>query len=104
MESRAARDILYMNYYIYFLTNKTNAVLYIGVTNDLRRRLLEHKNEVVEGFTKRYHVHKLIYYELYKHPQDAIVREKQLKKWTREKKNNLVASYNPQWEEITDIR
>ncbi|MBQ8351887.1 MAG: GIY-YIG nuclease family protein [Clostridia bacterium] len=93
-----------MNYYIYFLTNKTNAVLYIGVTNDLRRRLLEHKNEVVEGFTKRYHVHKLIYYELYKHPQDAIVREKQLKKWTREKKNNLVASYNPQWEEITDIR
>lgn len=93
-----------MNYYVYFLTNKSNSVLYIGMTGDLRRRLYEHKNELLGGFTKRYHIHKLVYYECYKHPSDAIVREKQLKRWTRDKKNKLVASVNPKWEEITCIR
>jgi len=82
-------------YYVYILTNKTDTVMYIGVTNDLRRRLCEHKNEQIEGFTKRYHVHKLVYYEEYHEINDAIAREKQLKGWKREKKNALVATKNP---------
>ncbi len=82
-------------YYVYILTNKTDTVMYIGVTNDLRRRLCEHKNEQIEGFTKRYHIHKLVYYEEYHEVNDAIAREKQLKGWKREKKNALVATKNP---------
>ena len=82
-------------YYVYILTNKTDKVMYIGVTNDLRRRLCEHKNEQIEGFTKRYHVHKLVYYEEYHEINDAIAREKQLKGWKREKKNALVLAKNP---------
>ena len=82
-------------YYVYILTNQTDKVMYIGVTNDLRRRLCEHKNEQIEGFTKRYHVHKLVYYEEYHEINDAIAREKQLKGWKREKKNALVATKNP---------
>ena len=77
-------------YFVYFLTNKTNRVLYIGVTRDLKRRYHEHKSERVEGFTKRYHVHKLVYYEVFHDPLKAIEREKQLKGWRREKKNNLI--------------
>ena len=82
-------------YYVYILTNKTDTVMYIGVTNDLQRRLYEHKNEQIEGFTKRYHVHKLVYYEEYHEINDAIAREKQLKGWKREKKNALVLAKNP---------
>ena len=82
-------------YYVYILTNKTDTVMYIGVTNDLQRRLCEHKNEQIEGFTKRYHVHKLVYYEEYHEINDAIAREKQLKGWKREKKNALVLAKNP---------
>ena len=73
-------------YYVYILTNKTDEVMYIGVTNDLRRRLYEHKNEQIEGFTKKYHVHKLVYFEEYSEINDAISREKQLKRWVRSKK------------------
>ena len=89
-------------YFIYFLTNKTNRVLYIGVTRDLKRRYYEHKSEQVEGFTKRYHVHKLVYYEVFHDPLTAIEREKQLKGWRREKKNDLVESKNPQWEDLAE--
>ena len=70
-------------YYTYILTNKTNTVLYIGMTNDLHRRLYEHKNELLGGFTKKYHIHKLVYYEGFASPQHAIAREKQLKKWIK---------------------
>ena len=77
-------------YYVYILTNKTDMVMYIGVTNDLRRRLYEHKNEQIEGFTKKYHVHKLVYFEEYSEVNDAIAREKQLKQWIRAKQNWLV--------------
>ena len=84
-------------YYVYILTSKTNSVLYIGVTNDLRRRLYEHKNELIEGFTKKYHVHKLVYFEKYSDIHDAIAREKQLKRWIRAKKNSLVETKNPNW-------
>ncbi len=89
-------------YFVYFLTNKTNRVLYIGVTRDLKRRYHEHKSERVEGFTKRYHVHKLVYYEVFHDPLKAIEREKQLKGWRREKKNNLICKKNPQWMDLAD--
>ena len=89
-------------YYVYILTNKTNAVMYIGVTNDLRRRIYEHKSEQIEGFTKRYHVHRLVYYEEYHEINDAIAREKQLKGWKRDKKNALVETRNPDWDDWSE--
>ena len=73
-------------YYVYFLTNWDDSVLYIGVTNNLPRRLYEHRNGLVDGFTKKYNVHKLVYYEYTNNVYSAISREKQLKKWTRAKK------------------
>ena len=89
-------------YYVYLLTNRTNTVLYIGVTNDLARRAREHKSEQIEGFTKRYHLNKLVYIEEYGEIRDAILREKQLKKWTRAKKNALVESKNPEWKDWSE--
>lgn len=89
-------------YYVYILTNRTDKVMYIGVTNDLKRRLYEHKNELVDGFTKRYHVHKLVYYEMYKEVTDAIAREKKLKSLLRIKKNALVESMNPSWVDLSE--
>ena len=76
-------------------------MLYIGVTNDLMRRLYEHKNELVEGFTSKYHIHKLVYYEEYKNVEDAILREKQLKHWRRSKKKILIEKINPFWEDLS---
>ena len=73
--------------------------MYIGVTNDLRRRLYEHKTEQIDGFTNKYHVHKLVYFEEYYEIHDAIAREKQLKRWVRAKKNLLVESKNPNWDD-----
>lgn len=86
-------------YFVYILTNKDNVCLYVGVTDDLKRRLYEHKSEQIEGFTKRYHIHKLVYFEEYSDINEAIAREKQLKKWTRSKKNHLIETKNPYWEE-----
>ena len=92
-------------YYVYILTNKTNATMYIGVTDNLRRRLREHKSEQIDGFTKEYHVHKLVYYEEYSEINYALAREKQLKHWLRSKKNLLVESKNPNWDDWgEDIR
>ena len=90
-----------MNYYVYILTNKTNRVLYIGVTNNLERRLYEHRNELADSFTKRYHVHKLIYFETTTDIRTAIEREKQLKGWLRVKKNALIETMNPKWEDLS---
>jgi len=87
-------------YYVYILTNKTDAVMYIGVTNDLIRRLYEHKAKLVDGFTKKYNVTKLVYFEDYADVRDAIAREKQLKGWAREKKNLLVQTKNPDWNDL----
>lgn len=89
-------------YYVYILTNKADNVMYVGVTNDLKRRVLEHKNELIEGFTKRYHVHKLVYFESFHDVTAAIAREKQLKSWEREKKNRLVEAVNADWHELAD--
>ncbi|MBQ9759907.1 MAG: GIY-YIG nuclease family protein [Clostridia bacterium] len=86
-------------FYVYILTNQTNAVMYIGMTNDLRRRITEHRNEEIDGFTKKYHVKKLVYYERYQNPLSAIAREKQLKHWTRKKKNALIEEHNPMWDD-----
>ena len=90
-----------MNYYVYILTNKTNRVLYIGVTNNLERRLYEHRNELADSFTKRYHVHKLVYFETTTVIRTAIAREKQLKGWLRVKKNALIETMNPKWEDLS---
>lgn len=90
-----------MNYYVYFLTNKNNRVLYVGVTNDLIRRIYEHKNQLDQNsFTAKYHVNKLVYYEQTSDVRSAIEREKQIKSWNRERKNKLVESINPQWEDL----
>ena len=91
-----------MNYYVYILTNKSNRVMYIGVTNNLERRVYEHKHELVEGFTKRYHVHKLVYYEATTDVRAAIEREKHLKGWLRARKNALVESVNPEWRDLSE--
>ena len=87
-------------YYVYFMTNKNNRVLYVGVTNDLHRRTREHKNGKIEGFTQKYHASKLVYYEEFCEIAKAIAREKQLKKWIRAKKNQLVESINPEWKDL----
>ena len=97
----AVEDERKMQYYVYILTNKNNRVMYIGVTNDLERRLYEHKHELVDGFTKRYHVHKLVYYEQTSDVRSAIQREKELKGWLREKKNTLVETMNPDWHDLS---
>ena len=89
-------------FYIYILTNSSDKVMYIGVTNDLKRRIFEHKNELVDGFTKKYHVHKLVYYEAYRDAKNAIAREKQLKSWRREKKNDLVKTQNPNMSDLSE--
>ncbi len=90
-----------MNFYVYILTNWRGNVMYIGVTNNLERRLYEHKHELIDGFTKQYHVHKLVYYETTSDISAAIKREKQLKAWSRSKKNALVETMNPSWEDLS---
>ena len=87
-------------YFIYIVTNKTNDVLYNGVTNDLRRRVYEHKQKLIEGFRKKYNVNKLVYYEVFMDSYNAIAREKQIKSGSRQKKIDLVNSMNPKWEEL----
>ena len=87
-------------YWVYMLTNDTNKVLYIGVTNDIKRRICEHRSELIDGFTKRYHIHKLVYYECYHDINDAILREKKLKGLLRVKKNKLIEAQNPEWNDL----
>lgn len=78
-----------------------NKVLYVGMTNDLERRLYEHINKLIEGFTKKYNLNKLVYYEETSDVNSAIQREKEIKKWRREKKNNLIEKMNPKWEDLS---
>ena len=87
-------------YYVYILTNKTNKVLYIGVTNNLAKRLFEHQSKFVDGFAEKYNLKKLVYYEQTTDVYSAISREKQLKKWSRIKKEELIKSINPEWKDL----
>ncbi len=89
-------------YYVYILTNKTNKVMYVGITNDLYRRIYEHKKGIVEGFTKKYHVHKLVYFETYREVKDALAREKSLKGLLRRRKNELVETVNAEWKDLSE--
>ena len=88
------------HYYVYLLANWNNKVLYVGVTNDLERRIYEHKNKLVKGFTEKYNVNRLVYFEETGDVNAALAREKEIKKWRREKKNKLIATTNPQWTEL----
>ena len=100
--SEVEKSFMNKLYYVYMLTNFTKTTLYVGVTGNLERRIFEHKSEEVDGFTKRYHVTKLIYAEAYESINDALEREKQLKRWRREKKNALINSVNPEWKDLIE--
>ena len=89
-------------YYVYIITNRKNTVVYIGVTNDLIRRIYEHKEKLVDGFAKKYNVTKLVYYEVFEDIENAISREKQLKAGSRQKKNDLINQMNRGWRELYD--
>ena len=89
-----------MAYYVYILTNERMTVLYIGVTNDLERRVYEHKKRLADGFTKKYNVDRLVYFEETDDVTIAIEREKQLKRWVRRRKADLVATMNPEWRDL----
>ena len=88
-------------YFVYILTNRDNRVLYTGITNDLSRRMYEHKSLIGSTFTSRYKVTKLVYFETFDNPGDAIAREKQLKAGSRQKKLDLINDFNPRWDDLT---
>ena len=85
---------------VYILASKKNGTLYTGVTSNLPKRIWEHKNNIIAGFTKKYHVHILVYYELHKNMDSSIVREKQIKKQQRKWKLRLIKEFNPQWDDL----
>jgi putative endonuclease len=89
------------NYFLYILASKRNGTLYIGITNDLRRRVFEHKEGLIEGFTKKYNVKMLVYYEIHLDIKFAIQREKQMKKWLRKWKIELIEKMNPEWNDLS---
>ncbi len=89
------------NYYIYILTNKENKVLYIGVTNNLVRRMQEHKLKVIKGFTQKYNLNKLVFFEVTNDVETALNREKQLKNWHRQWKINLIEKDNKEWKDLS---
>lgn len=88
-------------YYVYILSNFTNTTLYVGVTNDLKRRLFEHKNKMLPGFTEKYNVDKLVYFEKVTDVKSAIQREKNLKKWKRIWKDELIKKFNPTYKDLS---
>lgn len=87
-------------YYVYIMSNKSNTVLYTGITNDLKRRIYEHKEKLIEGFTKKYNITKLVYYEIFKDVENAILREKQIKGGSRAKKLKLIEGMNTEWRDL----
>ena len=87
-------------YYVYILTNKNNRVLYTGVTNDLKKRVYEHKEKFVNGFRKKYNVSRLVYYEIFEDPENAILREKKIKAGSRQKKIDLINTMNKEWVDL----
>jgi putative endonuclease len=87
-------------YYVYILANKKNGTIYIGITGDLIKRIYEHKQNLIDGFTKKYNIHDLVYYEVHKEIEEAINREKQIKKWNRKWKLRLIEKDNPTWMDL----
>ena len=90
------------HYYVYIITNKNNSVLYTGVTNDLSRRISEHKAKLANSFTKKYNINKLVYYEKFNDIEYAVTREKQIKAGSRQKKIDLVESMNKSWKDLSE--
>jgi putative endonuclease len=88
------------NFYVYILSNKRNGTLYTGVTSDLIKRVYEHKNKLVNGFTKKYNIRSLVWYEIHETADTAINREKQIKKWNRKWKLELIERDNPEWNDL----
>ena len=93
---------MHKQYYVYIMTNKKNNVIYTGVTNNLKKRIYEHKEKLVAGFTKKYNINKLIYYEIFDSSCSAITREKKIKGGSRQKKLNLIKTLNPGWDDLYD--
>lgn len=89
-----------MKYYVYILASRQNGTLYTGVTNDLIKRVFDHKNDFVEGFTQKYEIHLLVYYEEYDRIENALLREKRIKRWKRDWKIELIEKDNPAWEDL----
>lgn len=87
-------------YYVYILSNFNRTVLYTGITGNLINRVYEHKNSLVDGFSKKYFIHDLLYYEVFENPTSAIEREKQIKSWSRKKKDNLIINFNPELRDL----
>jgi putative endonuclease len=87
-------------FYVYILCSKRNGTLYTGITSDLIKRVYEHKNDLVAGFTQKYKVHSLVWYERHETAESAIMREKRIKKWNRDWKLNLIEKTNPQWRDL----
>ena len=87
---------------VYILASRRNGVLYVGVSSNLVKRIWEHKSDFVDGFTKKYHVHTLVYFELHATMEEAIKREKQLKEWRRDWKIRLIEAFNPYWNDLYD--
>lgn len=90
-------------YYVYIATNKRNTVLYTGVTSNLEKRMYEHKNKLINGFTKKYNVNKLVYFEVFSTPEEAIGAEKKIKGWVRKKKIELIKSKNSEFRNLYEI-
>ena len=88
-------------YFVYIISNWTGERIYTGVTSNLERRIFEHKNKIIEGFTKKYNIDRLVYFELYDDPASAILREKEIKGWRREKKNRIIEGKNPEWTDLS---
>ena len=89
------------NYYVYIATNKFNTVLYTGVTNNLERRAFEHKNKIISGFTSKYNVSRIVYYDIFPDPESAISAEKKIKGWLRSKKLALIKKSNPNFDDLS---
>lgn len=89
-------------YYVYMLASRKNGTLYIGVTSNLIKRVYEHKNNLIKGFTQKYNVHKLVYYEVFDNAYESITREKRMKNWKRQWKIELINKFNPEWKDLYD--
>ena len=100
-EAKQNEESMFKQYYVYIATNKRNIVLYTGVTSNLERRMYEHKNKLIKGFTKKYNVTKLVYFEVFNTPEESISAEKKIKGWIRQKKIELIKSRNPEFKDLS---